>query len=226
MTIGYNPRIVTDGLVLCLDAANAKSYPGSGTQWKDLSGLGNHATLVNGPTYSATNKGIFSFNGTNNSAYVSVSPDVLDNNPWTISIVCNISSAESGVGRQGWLVWKGVNIQSSNKLFSMSVTGGKLEIAHWSNDTIFQNADIKFDQWGIYSCTFDGSLENVYIDNALKGSKTTSLAIIPGDFNIGSRAGSSEFLNSGISNFVIYNRALTQAEITQNFNALRGRYGI
>jgi hypothetical protein len=57
MGIAYNPRTITDGLVLCLDAANPKSYPGSGTTWTDLSGNGNNGTLVNGVGYSGDNLG-------------------------------------------------------------------------------------------------------------------------------------------------------------------------
>jgi len=64
MGVGYNPRIVTDGLVLCLDAANKRSYPGSGTTWIDKVG-GNDGTLTNGPTFSSDNGGILVFDGTN-----------------------------------------------------------------------------------------------------------------------------------------------------------------
>jgi hypothetical protein len=51
MSLIHSPRIVTDGLVLCLDAGNPKSYTGSGTTWTDLSGNGNNGTLTNSPTY-------------------------------------------------------------------------------------------------------------------------------------------------------------------------------
>ena len=62
MGVGYNPRIVTDGLVLCLDAANKRSYPGSGTTWTDKVG-GNNGTLINGPTFSSDNGGVIVFDG-------------------------------------------------------------------------------------------------------------------------------------------------------------------
>jgi hypothetical protein len=58
MGLGHSPRIVTDGLVLCLDAANARSYPGTGTTWTDRSGNGNDGTLINGPTFSDENGGV------------------------------------------------------------------------------------------------------------------------------------------------------------------------
>ena len=65
MGVAYNSKIVTDGLVLCLDAGNSKSYPGTGTTWTDLSGRGNTGTLTNGPTYSSANGGSIVFDGSN-----------------------------------------------------------------------------------------------------------------------------------------------------------------
>jgi len=74
MAVGYNPRIVTDGLVLALDAGNTKSYPGSGTTWTDLSGNGNTGTLTNGPTFDSANGGSIVFDGTND--YVQVTGSI------------------------------------------------------------------------------------------------------------------------------------------------------
>ena len=74
MAVGYNPKIVTDNLILALDAANIKSYPGSGTTWTDLSGKGNNGTLVNGPTFNSGNSGSIEFDGTNDS--ISLGPQI------------------------------------------------------------------------------------------------------------------------------------------------------
>jgi len=63
MGLGHSPRIVTDGLVLCLDAANKRSYGGSGTTWTDLKG-NNNGIAYNGCTYSDENGGILIFDGT------------------------------------------------------------------------------------------------------------------------------------------------------------------
>ena len=65
MGVAYNSSIVTNGLILCLDAGNRKSYPGTGTTWTDLSGRGNNGTLTNGPTYSSANGGSIVFDGLN-----------------------------------------------------------------------------------------------------------------------------------------------------------------
>ena len=65
MGLAHSPRIVTDELVLALDAGNTKSYPGSGTTWTDLSGNGNDGTLLNSPTFNSANGGYLDFDGTN-----------------------------------------------------------------------------------------------------------------------------------------------------------------
>ena len=64
MSLSHSPLIVRDGLVLCLDAANPRSYPKSGTTWSDLAGA-NNGTLTNGPTFDADDKGGIVFDGTN-----------------------------------------------------------------------------------------------------------------------------------------------------------------
>ena len=71
MATRYSPAIVTSGLVLCLDAANRKSYPGSGTTWTDLSGNGNNGTLIDSPTFNTDGIGSLSFNGLN--SYIGIS---------------------------------------------------------------------------------------------------------------------------------------------------------
>ncbi len=63
MSLLHSPKIVTNGLVLCLDAASRKSYPGTGNVWRDLSGNGNNGTLTNGPTFSSANGGSIVFDG-------------------------------------------------------------------------------------------------------------------------------------------------------------------
>ena len=71
MSLHHNPRIVTDGLILALDTANPKSYPGSGTTWYDLSGNNYHASFVGSVGYSATNNGVLSVDGSQTANYIS-----------------------------------------------------------------------------------------------------------------------------------------------------------
>lgn len=90
MGINYSPKIVTDGLVLYLDAANPKSYPGTGTTWYDLSGYGEHGTILTGVTHDSSNKGSFNFNG-NDQIITTSFNQILPNMTWDAWIYCNSS---------------------------------------------------------------------------------------------------------------------------------------
>ena len=97
MAIKHSPRIVTDGLVLYLDAANTKSYPGSGTTWTDISGKSNNGTLTNGPTFDSGNKGTIVFDGSND--YVSETSGLSDSllqGDWSISFWANFDVVNTG----------------------------------------------------------------------------------------------------------------------------------
>ena len=85
MGINYNPRIVTNGLVLALDAGNIKSYPGSGTTWGDLSGNGNVGIMTNGPVYSSMNGGTIVFDGNNDNVSIGTNGFSFGSSPGTLS---------------------------------------------------------------------------------------------------------------------------------------------
>jgi len=217
MATTYNPKIATEGLVLCLDAANPRSYPGSGTVWTDLSGRANTGTLVNGPTFSSANGGSIVFDGIND--YVSTNLGI--SNFYSISSFFRISSfssadmrifgAYSGASAQftcGWnnqyffRVWVSSTWEETTFL-SQTNTYYHLGISHSSGTT-----NIYFNGNNIKSISGKASyFDNIGIGNNFAGS-------------FGS------YFNGHISQVSIYNRALTPDEITQNFNAIRGRYGI
>ena len=224
MAFSHSPKIVTDGLVLCLDAANLKSYPGTGTTWKDLSGNGNNGTLVNGVGYNSGHGGSLTFDGSNDTVSTGNS-GITGNQSWSISVWVSVDSSESGSGRQGWIVWEGSSNQSTSELISIGVNSGKVEVAHWANDTTFTNSLITFDNFQNISVTYDGSTELIYVNSLNTDSKSTSLSITDGNWYLASRS-TAEYLNCKIASFQVYNRALTASEIQQNYNALKGRFGL
>jgi hypothetical protein len=104
MGIAYNPRTITDGLVLCLDAANPKSYPGSGTIWTDLSGNGNNGTLVNGVGYNSGNLGSLVFDGVDDVINLSSSSSIQNlTTNFTISTIVrtNVSGGHYSIFTKG-----------------------------------------------------------------------------------------------------------------------------
>ena len=107
MAFFHSPNIVTNGLVLALDAANPKSYPGSGTTIYDLSGNGNHGTLNNGVGFSTNYKGILTFDGVDD--YVNCNTPNLASSNYTAMGASRYVSITSGYQRI-------INAQNNNWL--------------------------------------------------------------------------------------------------------------
>jgi hypothetical protein len=220
MAISYNSSVVASNLVLCLDAANTKSYPGSGTTWTDLSNI-NTGTLTNGPTYSGTNNGSILFDGTND--FVSIPNNAAlqftSTQAFTLSVWMRPTVLQNkwvGVvtkSRDSANAWYGIWLDPSNRitwggfpnnLFGPTATTG------WQNVVISQDATNKY----IY---VNGSLS---LTSSGVGNANGSNPMYVG------RGTVDECFGGNVSNVSVYNRLLSADEVAQNFNALRGRYGI
>jgi prepilin-type N-terminal cleavage/methylation domain-containing protein len=236
-----NPlSIVTDGLVLNLDAGNPASYPGTGNTWFDLSGNGNNGTLVNGVGYNTANGVGLSFDGVNDSVSLNQDPTSSIVNSITYQVIVKFNSNSVG-DRYPGVITKG----------STSSTGGSLShtLIYLSNSNRFTaqfgrpdgsagsgiSSLVNFNQYYIFSATYDGSNVLLYENGVLVSSNTQTGQIYNtsqnGGFGIGRdvRYGigtSGRMLNGNIAQVSIYNRALTPEEIQQNFNATRGRFGL
>jgi hypothetical protein len=212
MALAHSPQISLNGLVLCLDAGNSKSYPGSGTVWTDLSGRGNTGTLTNGPTFNSDNGGSIVFDGTN---------DYIQFSTVSVQTVCFWGRMESG-------------IPSNAALVATSATGdgafrtdppGTFRVSPDAND--FHN----------------GYVSSLMINGVSNLPSSGGGLIVPGgrtllqDFYVGAigNARNMSTISHTFSNRVykgrvyavyLYNRQLTNAELLQNFNALRSRYGL
>lgn len=206
-------NIVTSGLTCYLDAGISASYPGSGTTWFDLSGNGNNGTLVNGPTFSGINGGVIVLDGTND--YVQVNLDYRTTDCTVIGAARYVSTSSatqrifSGKDNN-WLM--GFWSSGINRYFAEGwITQGSGLDAIWH---IYATTNkYSTDTWGLYS-------NGVLYDQNSNGSQG------PYNFAIGGHLGQSEFSNAYVAAFLTYNRILTDSEIIQNYNALRGRLGI
>ena len=213
--LGHGASIVRDGLVLHLDAANPKSYPGSGITWYDLSGNGNHFILINGPTY--IDKTLV-FDGVNDYATNS-SRNWLINNI-TIEIVAK--SYVSGM------------LASSLHYVSPDHNGWRFEpdgARTWHS--LYPEYTFRWGQlnpeWNcfIYSHSTNGGYS--FLNNKLTASVSTAYTwnTSYNRMDIGRYTlQNNNYLNGSISSIRIYDRVLSTQEIQQNFEALRGRYGI
>jgi hypothetical protein len=226
MGTAYNPKIVTDGLVLCLDAANPKSYPGSGTSWTDLSGNGNNGTLVNGVGYSSSNSGYLTFNGSTHGVELDSAPQLFSNSVTMIGWFYFNESNVRDVLFGNHDTTPAVNFErhTSNRLrlywntgANDIFTGNNVSLANvWQQICIVRNKEISKFQFYVNSIIV--SDQNV---------TSADIATVSGTFRIGRDVRTDNTATNGnISKFCLYNRALTAQEIQQNFNATRGRYGI
>ena len=228
------PKIVTSGLVLNLDAANSLSYPGNGTTWTDLSGRGNNGTLVNGPTYSSANGGSLSFVYSNSNC---VSIPSLNKTQGTLNFWVYPTRYN---GSNGYFVnrdsstpnafdWLWIGPYSDTFYFRL---GNGSDCC--SNDLSFGSVSsvIPLNSWTNMCFTWvSNDTSAIYKNGTLYTSRSignvpTTNPSVTGRIGLGHGTNGDEFFNGNIANTSIYNRALTEAEILQNFNALRGRYGI
>ena len=238
MAIAYNPRIVTDNLVLALDAANIKSYPGSGTTWTDLSGKGNNGTLTNGPTHSSDNGGFFEFDGDNDYVdlgTISTSNVLQMHNPSGGGLTLSwwgyfdntgddfqriFDKSNGGTGSNGWAIYGGVT-GSTPRLNLGSGSNNDQVISDSYLASTWQNWCVTWVQSsGTYVTYLNGVQDKT-------GTRTWNIPSVQTNARIGSwNHSTAREYNGKIASLNIYDKALTASEVQQNFNASRGRYGI
>ena len=221
MALAHSPKIITDGLVLCLDAGNTKSYPGSGTTWTDLSGEVNNGTLVNGVGYNGDNGGSLVFDNVND--YISVS---------SISV--------STFTYDGWVYHTPANaavdygyfFSGGNFGFAVSEGSGPPSIGQFyyynSSTAVTLGYTLTPNVWTHVSAVIDGTGKTLKLfinGNEQSTTNVTNTQISITDFGR-YQPGNTHFWNGRVSVARIYNRALTELEVLQNFEGLRGRYGI
>jgi hypothetical protein len=233
MAVGYNPSIVTDGLVLALDAANPKSYPGSGTTWTDLSGRGNNGTLVGGVSYNADNLGSLVFDGVDE--YVQLPLITLLRASSTISAWINIDDFTTGKNSKGRTFIRRTGFDFNNLFafynggysFETNTNSNPHEISGRQNGNI-SSSTISAGSWFHFSLVFDSNIFYGYVNGVQTGSAAIADNLTFDRIGDGSNFADAypAYMKGKISNFTVYNRALSESEIKQNFEALRGRYGI
>ena len=226
MAFNYSPKIVTDGLILYLDAANTKSYVSGSTTWNDISRSGNNGTLINGPTFSSANNGSIVFDGVND--YVVVSSTNASYSSLTFTAVINASTQTVGAGivfnRGGGGNVTGMNIRYSG-------VGGIGY--HWNDDPNTYNYNpglsLPNNTW-CFCCVSVSPTQAIFQvnNNVVVRSYTnaTTNTTIGGNLQIGADAAISRFYQTKVAYASIYNRALSQVEIQQNYNATKTRFGL
>ncbi len=219
--------VVTSGLILWLDTAYLRSYPGYDNTWYDLSATSNNGTLVNGPTYSSANGGAIVFDGTND--YVSLTANPSLTNRITLEAWVNLSSPPTKTF--GWISGRE---QSYRLLYATSLFSWVCSTTNnswYTTGTEVNALDIPA-TGSAYQVigTYDGQNNKIYINGQLNNTGST----ISG--NIASTAAAYHLFRTGASNIDygkgnlycnrVYNRALSASEVLQNYNATKTRFGL
>ncbi|MBC7869080.1 prepilin-type N-terminal cleavage/methylation domain-containing protein [Candidatus Saccharibacteria bacterium] len=207
------------GLILDLDAGNPASYPGTGTTWTDLSGSGNNGTLMNGVAYSAANGGALSFDGTDD--YVQL-PGTGSTSSFTIGVWFK-SLGDSLVNAKGYNTLIGSG-GANRLLYSLVGTSMLAQMGRGNH-----NASILLpgSTWGYVIYSYDGSTaSSTWFINGAQNTSLSGSITLNQPVKIGSYDTFNYMMNGLISSVRVYNRELSAAEANQNFNTLRGRYGI
>jgi hypothetical protein len=218
------PGIVTTNLSMFLDAGNASSYPGSGTDWTDLSGNSRNGTLTNGPTYTSADGGAIVFDGTND------------------FVQCSGSITATAATFVTWMRRNGPQDDFDGIIYSrgaaatgISFFGTTNKISYtWNNaaNTYTWDSGLVIPDltWCMIAVSVTSTTATAYLcqssgitsaTNTVSHTSTTLDDIKIGQDDLGGR-----FFTGNIATAMIYDRALSAGEITQNFNALRGRFSI
>jgi hypothetical protein len=230
MAFGNGPKISTNGLVLALDAANTNSYSGSGTTWTDLSGKGNSATLINGPTFNSANGGSIVFDGTNDLG----------------EIPANASNILTTLTMEAWFKANGTPSGGYHVLFQKEggFSGGSVyglraipsstfyamicyDAQSGNENTLSSTTTLTNGIWYYVASTFDSSYNwKIYINGVLENSSTLSAVPFQNSSVIRVGLGDSRYTNGNIATVRVYNQALTPTQILQNYNATKTRFGL
>ena len=213
--------VVDSSLQLWLDAGQSSSYSGTGTTWTDLSVNGRNGTLTNGPTYSATNGGSIVFDGTND------------------FVQCTGSLTVTAATFVAWIRRNGNQGQYDGILFSRgtNTTGMNFQVSnqlgyHWNDagNTYNWQSGLTIPDltWCMVAVSVTSTAATAYLcqtSGITTATNTVSHASsVLDDINIVWDDSAARYFNGNIATAMIYNRALTAAEITQNYNALCGRF--
>jgi hypothetical protein len=224
------PQIVKEGLVLYLDAANVKSYPGSGTVWRDIVGT-NNGTLTNGPTFDSGNGGSIMFDGVND--FVNTSYFGSDTSNYTFSVWYNplnsvnattLTRGRDGEGA-GWSLTIGSDNSVGNRYRAgvVKTDGGTVGYMTYSISSLILN------QWVYLTGVWISSNSiNLYVNGVFNSSIAVSGNILRTSTKgwvLGSIT-TTFYSNIQVALTQIYNRALSAQEVLQNYNATKTRFGL
>jgi hypothetical protein len=217
--------IVTDDLVLHLDAGNYASYPASGTIWRDLSGLRSNGTLVNGPLFDSDKGGCIDLDGTNDYISLPLSLELISLNGQDLTICAWFYLRGAG----GILFSTTRSSPSSTLIYGIYPSQQIFNVFPPSGGQAGVGLTSPTDTWSFYAVSAIAGVNATFYQNL--NTQTAAHTEIytgatPTAVTLGAQLLTPQYINGKIAVFSVYNRALSPQEITQNFNATCARFGV
>ena len=221
MAVLTRNNIVTNGLVLALDAANRQSYVSGSTTWYDISGNNNSGSLINGPIFDSNNGGSILFDGINDYATGTITPlsgSAFTIGTWIKPITLVSQSVYLSIG----------SINANNSTIHLRFYSDTFfRFGMYSDDLDAFNFSPATGKWNYIVCTLDNSkLQSIYQNGFFKSSRTSNNMFIGNNLYSVGRWFNTQAINANIGIVQVYNRALSAAEVLQNYNATKSRFGI
>jgi hypothetical protein len=216
--------IITQGLILNLDAGNRNSYPGSGSNWFDLSGNNYSGSFVGTITYSTASGGVMVFPGTSGT-YIDVSTLNKTSTSFTFSTWLNIPVAQNTY--TGIVVSRPVGGSTVTGINFLASTGNRLSYLYASSFG-YSGPVINYNTWYRIDLVFRDNLALYYINGILQGTNSqTSQTVTLSQLRIGNDSdNATRVLNGSMGAVQIYDRGLSEAEIVHNYYVSKNRFGI
>ena len=226
MSAYAGPEIVEDGLVLYLDAANERSYPGSGTTWYDLSVINNNGTIYNGTEYTSNDNGTWLFDGVND--YISIAEPAIPLSPNKFTL-CVWVKPENQYSRFITPFSNGIDqfIAYNNTAQTIDVTVTERSDVN-NRRRAGTNYSVPVGIWSFFCLSIDNLSIKMYVNGSLTREYTETIDIAgwSSGWRIGQRGNGTGWFLGEISLFSIYSRILNDIEVFKFFNATRSRFGI
>ena len=233
MGLNYNPASVIQGLVMYMDITNPRSYSGSGNTVFNLANSGIAATIITGITYDNDNKKNLNFNGSSGYMFSNDTSMDFSSSDFTIQTTLKLNGLSNGFsGGYGSMICAGAALTNNSSIFRFSGTATSyyaLALWHQPTSTAIERY-YNFQTNKIYNVTVTKNTSQIefFVDGASIGTTTTSsnFNFTANGFAVGRwyYPGSEQYLKGNIYDLKAYNRALTNDEIVQNYNASKGRY--
>jgi len=220
MSFSNGPTVVTNGLVLALDAGDRNSYVSSSTTWFDLAGT-NNGTLTNGPTFSTGSGGSIVFDGTNDSINIYTNTNIpISSSQYSINVWFSATSFGTG-GLVGWGAYN-----NNNSVTALRFNSNGFRHYWWGSDLDIA-LSMSTNTWYNVVALYNGTTRQLWLNAQLVAQDTPSTHNVPYATNLTvGVTNSTEYFSGKIATSQIYNRGLSASEVLQNYNATKGRFGL